>query len=413
MRDVNIDEIDEILSWFDEGYAVDYDEAYIRFNQVRVLPPNDLPSDPFSPEYRDRYLQIYKKISTRGAYSVENEKSYFNIDEMTYRPFPYYTKSLKLASLHYSLMGKLFEVLDVKAGSDILEFGFGWGHTTLSLAMLGHNVTAVDIGNDYCELVRRRAELMKVDSLEILNADFLWAETTDKKFDAIIFFECFHHCWEFERLLIALARIIKPGGKIYFGSEPINREFTVPWGTRLDGESLFVARRFGWMELGFHSDFFEALLRRTGWLGRCVQPQFWVASLLDEPIVFDPADVRILSDIGDKTDGKLRISAPGPAARRSYATYGPRIALPRGKYRVELVTSLINVVDSHDVIFDVVHAAGSQVLFGHHCTADEVDANTYTCEFELGEPIDDLEVRLMVPGGVTGTIDGLMIRALP
>jgi len=102
--------------------------------------------------------------------------------------------------------------------------------------------------------------MLRVD-LTLINADFLWAETTDRRFDAVCFFESFHHCWEFERLLRALHRVLLPGGKVYFGAEPINRDFTVPWGVRLDGESLFVARKWGWMELGFHSDFFEEIAK--------------------------------------------------------------------------------------------------------------------------------------------------------
>src|SRR5258708_7405597 len=186
MSAVPISELDNLLKHFDDGYAQSHDEAYRRFSQNHVSPPEDLPSDPFSKEYAARYLDLYKKISTRPAYSVQNERSSFDIDAFTLRPFPYFTKSLKLAALHFTLMGKLMEIMEVKENSSILEFGFGWGNTTLALAMLGHKVTAVDIEERYCELVRRRAEMLSVD-VELINAEYLWAETANRKFDAICF----------------------------------------------------------------------------------------------------------------------------------------------------------------------------------------------------------------------------------
>src|SRR5262249_27119700 len=159
--------------------------------------------------------------------------------------------------------------------------------------------------------------------------------TTDQKFDAIVFFESFHHCWEFKRLLQGLHRVLKPGGKIYFGAEPINRDFTVPWGVRLDGESLFVARKWGWMELGFHADFFAELLLPTGWWGQEVRPHFWIANSRRDPLIFPGSDPRLGSQIGAR-DGSLLVNAPGGATDRHYALFGPYIDLPRGKYLAEI-----------------------------------------------------------------------------
>ncbi len=57
-------------------------------------------------------------------------------------------------------------------------------------------------------------------------------------------------------------------GRIVFAGEPIVKESpTVPfaWGCRLDGESLYVGKSFGWMELGFQESYFVELLIRKGW----------------------------------------------------------------------------------------------------------------------------------------------------
>jgi ubiquinone/menaquinone biosynthesis C-methylase UbiE len=399
------------LKSFDEGYKISHDEAYKRFAQSQLAPPDDLPSDPFSPEYRDQYLKLYKKISTRDSYSVQNERSQFDVDSLTYRPFPYFTKSLRLAAIHYTLMGKLFEILDLKANSKILECGFGWGNTTLALAMLGHNVTALDIEERYCEVVRRRAEILRVDNIELVNSDFLWVEMTEKKFDAVIFFESFHHCWEFERLLKALHRVMLPGGKIYFAAEPINTEFTTPWGVRLDGESLWVARNAGWMELGFHSDFFEELLARTGWVGSCLHPHFWVASSASEPIVIQANDARLSSLIGSKTGEVLEVEAPKGSGSSHFAMFGPYIGLPKMRFQAA-ITIDTKTRSSGPLTIDVCHDAGAKVLSTKLCSEQEIAEGTIRIDFEPTERAKDLEVRLQVPGGYVGTITQLSFLAI-
>lgn len=413
-RSVNVvpfSELDELLKSFDEGYKVSHDEAYKRFSQSQLAPPDDLPADPFSPEYRERYLQLYKRIASRDDYDVQNERSQFDVDSLTYRPFPYFTKSLKLASVHYGLMSKLFEVLDVKPSAKILECGFGWGNTTLALAMLGHDVTALDIEERYCEVVRRRADMLHVDNIELVNSDFLWVETTEKKFDAVIFFESFHHCWEFERLLKALHRVLLPGGKIYFAAEPINTDFKTPWGVRLDGESLWVARNAGWMELGFHNDFFDELLRRTGWLGVCMHPHFWVAASASEPIVIPADDPRLRSQIGAVNGSALDVEAPAGSADY-FAVFGPYIDMPRGKFRAQLSVDTRSRPKKGGVVFDICRSSGTDVLGSKVCDDREIASGTLTLDFNLPERVEGLEARLRVPAGYAGSISQLSFTLL-
>ena len=82
-----------------------------------------------------------------------------------------------------------------------------------------------------------------------VNADFMWAETVEDPFDAAVFFESFHHCSDHMRLLRALRQAVKPDGRAYFAAEPILPDFPIPWGLRMDGESLWAIRSNGWMEL--------------------------------------------------------------------------------------------------------------------------------------------------------------------
>jgi SAM-dependent methyltransferase len=160
------------------------------------------------------------------------------------------------------LLGKL----GLPKGARIVEFGPGWGNTTLELARLGFDVTAVDIEPSFCEVIRQRALHHAVD-VRVVEDNFFWAENVTEPYDAAIFFECFHHCDDHIRLLRALRRAVKPNGQVYFASEPIFPAYPVPWGVRMDGEALWAIRNFGWLELGFDEAYFREALARTGWAG--------------------------------------------------------------------------------------------------------------------------------------------------
>lgn len=253
--------------------------------------------------------------------------------------------------------------------------------------------------------------MLHIDNITIIHSNFLYVETMDQKFDAIFFFESFHHCWEFQRLLRALHRVLRPGGKIYFAAEPINTDFTVPWGMRLDGESLWAARRAGWMELGFHSDFFAELLSRTGWFGRCVHPHFWVATAKNEPILIPATDPRLKSQVGTKEGGLLHIEAPGGHEDRHVGLHGPYLDLPKGKYRAELEIAVTGLYVEGAAV-DVCCGGGQVVLYSRPCTTDEMMDGLIRMEFSVSQGIDDLEIRLFVPGGFCGSIKQLSLLVL-
>ena len=258
-----IEELDVKLAECAAAAYISDDELRRVFTTFRMDISQSLPPDPFSPNYRDRVMAIYQHIAGR-PYDVQNEISAFDVAEADRRPFPYCTLSFKTAG-HF-LMGTAFllQTLNLPKGARVVEFGPGWGNTTIWMAMLGLDVTAVDIEPRFCELLERRARRHEVN-LTIINDDFMWAEKVTEPFDAAVFFECFHHCSDHNRLLKALGSAVKAGGKVYFAAEPIVSNFPVPWGLRMDGESLWAIRSNGWMELGFSENYFTEALRRSGW----------------------------------------------------------------------------------------------------------------------------------------------------
>ena len=96
------------------------------------------------------------------------------------------------------------------------------------------------------------------------------AFSTAEPFDAAVFFESFHHCADHLAMLGRLHDIVRPGGAVLFGAEPVQR-LDYPWGPRLDGLSVWSSRTYGWLELGFDNAYFHRALARTGWAGRRVR----------------------------------------------------------------------------------------------------------------------------------------------
>lgn len=280
-------------------FAMDFTEFY-----------RDLPADPFSNEYYSYQMGLYETLAGK-SYEVKNEVSIFDGNAAITRPFPYSSGNPTTAGMHLSALGFVISGIQLPFGSRIIEFGAGWGNTTLALAMLGYDVTVVEIEERFCELIRNRAKLHGV-SVNVINGDFLSCENMTEQYDGALFYECFHHCSDHMRLLRGLHKIIKPGGTLYLGAEPIKHDFPIPWGLRLDGESLWAIRQNGWMELGYRVDYFQEALKRTGWRGTVTVSQdagwanLWrLKRVIDQEITISTSDPVISSAVPKKPDGSI------------------------------------------------------------------------------------------------------------
>ena len=154
--------------------------------------------------------------------------------------------------------------MNLPAHSKVLELGPGWGNTTLALARMGHDVTAIDIEPNFVKLIETRAARVNTP-IQVLHGDFALISELDDQYDAVLFFECFHHAADHLGVLESLDRVVAPGGRVIFAAEPITDDFRHPWGLRLDGESLWAIRQNGWFELGFQESYFRKTLERYGW----------------------------------------------------------------------------------------------------------------------------------------------------
>ncbi|MGE5269145.1 MAG: class I SAM-dependent methyltransferase [Thiohalocapsa sp.] len=406
-----LDQLDAKLAECDRAERESADQLRKVFASFCMTPPADLPDDPFSPHYRDAQLALYRRIAGKD-YALANEATVFEVCSDIRAQFPWHTQSSVAAGDHLMAVGFLLRVMALAPGSRVLEFGSGWGNTTLALAALGHQVTAVDIEARFCELVARRAAHDGL-AVELVNADFLAAaETLAGDFDAVIFFESFHHADDHLRLLRRLRRLVRPDGALFLAAEPIQPDFPCPWGLRLDGQSLWSIRKHGWLELGFNDRYFRSALAHTGWFARRHRAgvpgwlNVWEARRREE-IVFRFAgdDPALRSQVGARQGGAI-VLRRAPAGT---ALFGPYAALPAERY-VARILFRGTAARHGNAVMDVCAAPGPTTLATRRLDMRALVEPVVELPFEAADDLREVEVRLFCDAGFTAEIAAVEIR---
>ena len=397
LQDCNSAGDDTALRRVFSTYAVEFDLA--------------VPHDPFSDEYRLKQLAIYEQLAGK-PYAPINEVTKFDVASASVSPFPYSNGSCELVGNHLIAWGHMIRALDLPKGATILEFGPGWGNTTLALAKMGFHVTAVDIETNFCELISQRARLERLD-INVINADFSYINSLKSKFDAVLFFECFHHSSDHLALIAALNDVVKPGGKVCFGSEPITSDFPIPWGMRMDGESIWAIRKNGWFEVGFNESYFEEAMRRSGWAitWNLAKDVLWASVCI----------ARRLSELGGNykaRDGKLQSAigiknqrgAWASAGQPGYLAYGPYTDLPRGRYSAEFLIDRTEPTFGR-IELDISTDSGTNIVQKRTFDLETIETSRIACEFTLESQSQGLEVRIFCHQGARLAILELDISA--
>ena len=258
----NVKDLDIEIKRVDEKFKFSDDEGRRALSEFCYVSNDIFPQDPYSKEYYDVQMKLYLEISGKRYYSVENENLSFNFDTFKNNPYPYSIKHPILVGDQLIAQGFLIRTMNLAPNCRILEFGPGWGNTTLHLAQMDYQVTAVDINQSFLDLIKYRTKMLS-KKVDLVKKDML-SFYCYKKYDAAIFFECFHHCYNHLRLLKQLKNLINDNGIVAFAAEPI-ADFPYPWGVRLDGISVWSIRKFGWLELGFDTSYFLRTLLLLGW----------------------------------------------------------------------------------------------------------------------------------------------------
>ncbi|MDP9604714.1 Methyltransferase domain-containing protein [Variovorax sp. YR750] len=261
-RKIQFSEIDKEVALLERLSSEDPIEYSARLNDfwLDLKPINEPPS---SDAYKQWVMATYSEIANR-SYGTSNEVTDYDVDAYTKRPVPYASGNAKAIGDQLMAVGHVIHAMNLPANSSVLEMGFGWGNTTVQLAMSGYQVKGIDISRHFVEIASRRVRALQIEP-DLSVGDFFDIETIDDKFDAVLFFECFHHCADHLRLLKAIPKVLKPGGRLVLAGETINNALPYPWGINPDGQAIYCIRRFGWLELSFRENYILGLLDELGW----------------------------------------------------------------------------------------------------------------------------------------------------
>jgi hypothetical protein len=241
------------------------------FLMSRWLPYGDPPPrvddqvDPFGAEYRQWVLQQWRTASGRERYGLELEHD-ANVsasEEQLQRLYPFVSGDTTFIANY--MMGVYFALglLTDAPNRHMVEYGVGWGNTTVAMLQAGFNVLAVDIDPKWLSLLTLRAAKLGVgERLRTHHGEFGTLPPTAQSPGGVLFYECFHHALNHDDTLGMLRQRLADGGLVIFAAETIYKDFPHDWGLRLDGHSLWAIRRYGWMELAFSEDYFIRLTRR-------------------------------------------------------------------------------------------------------------------------------------------------------
>ena len=125
-------------------------------------------------------------------------------------------------------------------GRTALDLGCGSGSDCIGLARAGYQTSGIDLSSEALRIARQRASSAGVEvawyDANVLNLPF-----ADDSFDVITDRGCFHHIAENDRDRYAceVARVLKPGGRLFLRGSRTNRLPFVP----ITEES--IARHFG------------------------------------------------------------------------------------------------------------------------------------------------------------------------
>jgi 2-polyprenyl-6-hydroxyphenyl methylase/3-demethylubiquinone-9 3-methyltransferase len=138
-------------------------------------------------------------------------------------------------------------------GKRVADVGCGWGFLTRQLAMLGCEVTGIDISRDTLRLAAEQESETKTDKLNYVQAkaeDLPFAE----RFDIVTATDLLEHVESPEVVIAEVSRILKPGGRFLFVT--VNK--------------TFLARL---VYLTFGEDLLKLLPRGTHYYDKFVEPR--------------------------------------------------------------------------------------------------------------------------------------------
>ena len=265
---IEMDQLDEAARIFEDEAR----HAELGTKTLKLPDWFDFDLSPEGPEFRQQQLRLWEAITGRENYDPSANEDTPGVGELDAwrRPAFYAWGNSHIAGEQILATGLIMLRSGARPGSRIIEFGAGFGQTALAFARLGAKVDTVDINPGFCSAINVQAERFEVDlSAHVGHFGFNPAEH-DGVYDIILFYESFHHCFDFPTVIPQLEKMLAPGGKIMLAGEPVFRDDQAPmpidWGIRLEWQNVAVMRIRGWMELGFREHYLTRQFMNSGFM---------------------------------------------------------------------------------------------------------------------------------------------------
>ncbi|MET3725070.1 methyltransferase domain-containing protein [Sphingomonas trueperi] len=268
MSEMNSEKLGEFVRIIDEEYAGNLGAPGVseRFYPIdfKFKTSVDQSLNPFSPEYYDQQLALYREIAGRELNQWDGELHPVDVPSLVSAPNPLGLGLPNFVSEHVRAISTMLGVADLPSSPFVLDLGAGHGLSSEILAFCGCIVRAIDIDPALGELSQLRATARSLPiQRSILSYDDI-TTVPNGGYKAAFFFQSLHHCLKPWRLIADLSTKLEPNGVIAFTGEPIQAGWR-NWGLRLDQESLYVARKYGWFESGWSHEFIRACFMRNGY----------------------------------------------------------------------------------------------------------------------------------------------------
>lgn len=265
ISEVHADQLDAFVDWVNQtggleqpGFdAIQRSFVYVPDTQV------DQDLDPFSDAYFEQMVALYQELSGRVLDQESGELTRFDMAAHVRHANPYASANVTMMAGHVNAITAAIRLADLPPGARVADLGCGWGMTSEILSFCGCDVMAVDISPDFVALVRARVARL-ANGIDVMQSNFDDL-VLPQDYDAVFFYECLHHAVKPWETLEQVTEFLKPGGKVIFAGEPINKLYWRNWGLRLDAAAIYAIRTQGWFESGWSAEFLHQMFARMGW----------------------------------------------------------------------------------------------------------------------------------------------------
>ena len=396
---------------------------------------------PYSHEYFQNQLDLYKEISGRVLSQQDGELHPVDVASLINAPNPIGIFNVEHMAEDMRALSTMLALSSLGWSAEILDMGAGHGVSSEIYAFAGCKVHAIDIDPALGELSRQRSEARGL-GITRTNLNFDDAGILDDgKYDAAFFFQSFHHCLRPWDLVATLKSKLTPDGVIGFTGEPVQNAVWKNWGLRLDHVSLFVARAMGWFESGWSHDFIRDCFERNGmrltfFTGGHGGGEIGIATIDDNRLAAIFAKAAALGLTETRRKGDLEIETSRYASVVGEKTtildkpaftqkdrcdgvllYGPYVRLEPGAYELSLAIGFkLNepgLPVGSALVIDMVSDFASRTWFAEGFGSSSFTAPQHLIRrVEITEPAENVEIRATVRGSSAWTVSIPDLRRL-